>query len=107
MGNALMALPNTVATYLQLICNLLLPLNVTTGESSLFTFFSPTNYLLAGFNHGQEIHTLSKTFFPSTLENNIITSGEEYSSNSRRQRSSTPVVGYSFKVGDFYPSTTI
>jgi hypothetical protein len=34
-------------------------------------------------------------------------SAEEHSDNSRRQRSSTPVVGYNFKVGDFYPSTTL
>ena len=25
----------------------------------------------------------------------------------RRQRSASPVVGYNFKVGDFYPSTTL
>jgi hypothetical protein len=34
-------------------------------------------------------------------------SGEEVSSFSRRQRASSPVVGYNFKVGDFYPSTTL
>lgn len=34
-------------------------------------------------------------------------SGEELSNVSRRQRASTPVVGYNFKVGDFYPSTTL
>jgi len=34
-------------------------------------------------------------------------SGEELSSNTRRQRANNPVVGYNFKVGDFYPSTTL
>jgi hypothetical protein len=34
-------------------------------------------------------------------------SGEEVSSSARRQRASNPVVGYNFKVGDFYPSTTL
>jgi len=36
-----------------------------------------------------------------------LSSGEEVASITRRQRASNPVVGYNFKVGDFYPSTTI
>jgi hypothetical protein len=36
-----------------------------------------------------------------------LSSGEEVASVTRRQRASNPVVGYNFKVGDFYPSTTI
>jgi len=34
-------------------------------------------------------------------------SGEESTSAMRRQRATSPVVGYNFKVGDFYPSTTL
>jgi len=43
----------------------------------------------------------------SSIEQSILMSGQELTSITRRQRASSPVVGYNFKVGDFYPSTTI
>jgi hypothetical protein len=42
-----------------------------------------------------------------SLEHQNLMAGEEVSSFARRQRASSPVVGYNFKVGDFYPSTTL
>jgi hypothetical protein len=41
------------------------------------------------------------------MDSQNLMSGEEVSSSSRRQRAASPVVGYNFKVGDFYPSTTL
>jgi heme/copper-type cytochrome/quinol oxidase subunit 1 len=54
-----------------------------------------------------EIHNHSKSWVSTSISNNITLSGEELNSNTRRQRSASPVVGYNFKVGDFYPSTTL
>ena len=105
--DTLLNLPGVIVKYFQVVFNLLAPVNFTTSEYSFFTPILSANQLLSTLTSTQEIYTLSKSFFPSTLERNITTSSEEYSSMSRRQRSSTPVVGYSFKVGDFYPSTTL
>ena len=58
-------------------------------------------------NSPTEIHTLTKAWLSSSSSTNISFSGEELNSTTRRQRSSSPVVGYNFKVGDFYPSTTL
>ena len=54
-----------------------------------------------------EIYTNTKFWFSSSSESIILNSGEELSSSTRRQKAYSPVVGYSFKVGDFYPSNTI
>jgi len=42
-----------------------------------------------------------------SISDNIQRSAEELSNDTRRQRATSPVVGYNFKVGDFYPSTTL
>jgi hypothetical protein len=54
-----------------------------------------------------ELHANSKLYYSSSMSDSITNSGEELSSMTRRQKASSPVVGYNFKVGDFYPSTTI
>jgi heme/copper-type cytochrome/quinol oxidase subunit 1 len=54
-----------------------------------------------------EIYLNSKSWISSSIESQNLNSSEELSSNTRRIKASNPVVGYSFKVGDFYPSTTI
>lgn len=63
--------------------------------------------LSSPFSGNVEIYSNSKGWASSTLEKNTLMSGEELSSNTRRQRANNPVVGYNFKVGDFYPSTTL
>jgi hypothetical protein len=68
--------------------------------------FSIDNYSLHNSSNF-EIYSKSKSWSSSSIENQITNSGEELSSNTRRLRASNPVVGYSFKVGDFYPSSTI
>ena len=61
-----------------------------------------------GSLHGNsEIHNTSKSWVSTSSAEGINFSGEELNSNTRRQRSASPVVGYNFKVGDFYPSTTL
>ena len=54
-----------------------------------------------------EVYSNTKSLFTTSVENSLVNSGEELSSDTRRLKSSSPVVGYSFKVGDFYPSTTL
>ena len=58
-------------------------------------------------NTKSEIYSESKAWVSSSIESKVTFSGEEFSSNTRRQRATSPVVGYNFKVGDFYPSTTL
>lgn len=49
----------------------------------------------------------SSSWSNSDISDNIKRSAEELSDETRRQRATSPVVGYNFKVGDFYPSTTL
>lgn len=54
-----------------------------------------------------ELFSVSKSWSSFSLTQEVLFSGKESTSDTRRFRSSTPVVGYNFKVGDFYPSITI
>lgn len=60
-----------------------------------------------GTNSKAEIYAESKAWVSTSIESKVTFSGEEFSSNTRRQRATSPVVGYNFKVGDFYPSSTL
>jgi heme/copper-type cytochrome/quinol oxidase subunit 1 len=63
--------------------------------------------LVSSNSQSLEVYSNTKALFTASVENSLVNSGEELSSDTRRLRSSSPVVGYSFKVGDFYPSNTI
>lgn len=69
-----------------------------TSTSRTFSFDSPLNtYLVSSSNFWNSLSSSEKA----------LRSAQETSDLSRRQRASSPVVGYNFKVGDFYPSTTL
>lgn len=63
--------------------------------------------LLLQLTHNLDIFTTSQPWLPLSRRESGLSSAGELTSATRRQRASTPVVGYNFKVGDFYPSTTI
>jgi len=98
--------------------------NITTNLfnlfTNMFTLIWPTNFFnlfltnLTNVNFSifsrdtnMELYSTSKSWMASSIEQSILMSGQELTSITRRQRASSPVVGYNFKVGDFYPSTTI
>jgi len=88
------------------VINLLLPTNL---YSSILEKASFVNFSVDSANGLDtfELHANSKLYYSSSMSDSIANSGEELSSMTRRQKASSPVVGYNFKVGDFYPSTTI
>ena len=95
---------NNLFLNIRLFIELLTPANSLLNlPKNLFSIDSQLLYNSSNF----EIYSKSKSWSSSSIENQIINSGEELSSNTRRVRASNPVVGYSFKVGDFYPSSTI
>merc|ERR1711943_45128 len=68
-------------------------------------FISPNTYF--NFSKNEVMNSDSNLWSTVSQNDKTLRSAEEHSDNARRQRSSTPVVGYNFKVGDFYPSTTL
>jgi hypothetical protein len=91
--------------------------NVLNKLSLFSTLWLNTNVL--AFLPTSSVQYMTKTIDSSTLlsgsnmwstlsgAEKVAMSGEESTDSMRRQRSSSPVVGYNFKVGDFYPSTTL
>jgi hypothetical protein len=63
----------------------------------LTSTFSANSYLVSTSNFWNSLSTTER----------VLRSAQETSDLARRQRASSPVVGYNFKVGDFYPSTTL
>jgi hypothetical protein len=92
--------------YFQLIYRLNLQIDII---ETLFNF----NYFSIFYKHyssealNLEFYQNIKNFSTLSKKFRIITSGEELSSNNRNLKTYNPIVGYSFKVGDFYPSNTI
>jgi hypothetical protein len=74
----------------------------TTRFVSLLSYKSPSN-----FNNFNKTLLTNSSWSNSEVSDSIQRSAEELSSETRRQRATSPVVGYNFKVGDFYPSTTL
>jgi hypothetical protein len=99
-------LDETLRTF-STMTNLLTPYLVINSLDSIFSPFFNKWFFVTNKYQSLEIYSNTKILFSSSVEDSIINSGEELSSNTRRLKSSSPVVGYSFKVGDFYPSNTI
>ena len=100
---------NSFSKISDLINNFVLIVTPNFG-STLSTLLNWTGTNLSNIsseNSSTEIHALTKSWLSSSNSTNISLSGEELNSTTRRQRSASPVVGYNFKVGDFYPSTTL
>lgn len=98
--------------FLRLVQNLqvLLVLTLPTNFASILDVFltKPFKTMSVGtVSDAFEVYSNSKAWTSSSIESTILNSGEELSSSMRRVKANNPVVGYSFKVGDFYPSTTI
>ena len=90
----------------KLMVSLLLPNSL----SNLYSQVSKIPFIKSSYlnnKNSSELYSDTKVFFTSSTETSLLDSGEELSSVSRRLKSYSPVVGYSFKVGDFYPSNTI
>jgi heme/copper-type cytochrome/quinol oxidase subunit 1 len=101
---------NPVLTLNNMFFNIKLSLDSLTSSSLspdlLVNLFNIDSWSIYN-SQSLEIYSKSKSWSSSSVENQTLNSGEELSSNTRRVRASNPVVGYSFKVGDFYPSNTI
>ena len=70
---------------------------------NLFTPKSPNTF----YDFNKILSANSSSWSNLDMSDSIQRSAEELSDETRRQRATSPVVGYNFKVGDFYPSTTL
>jgi hypothetical protein len=90
------------------LCHLLIAQDLMLGFANFRALLSnQPSPLSQPIGTSSEVYINSNSWVSLTGEYQNMMSGEEVSSFSRRQRASSPVVGYNFKVGDFYPSTTL
>jgi heme/copper-type cytochrome/quinol oxidase subunit 1 len=103
----LFSISNLLIDFTNLLNNLITLVWPTNFINVLSNVFYQSVFTNSNTSSNFELYSASKSWVASSVEQSILMSGEEISSTTRRQRNSSPVVGYNFKVGDFYPSTTL